>query len=123
MTWWDLRRLLRNLSQAVDRWWLVEAIPGSGQDRWHTLAAYTDLTVARPGLPAGAMPPAPRAVTVAVLSRRLALRCPWQRLFRNLADHERRVGIGPSNRAVYGPLQASIGHYLDPSSPLGARFR
>jgi len=33
-----------------------------------------------------------------------------------------KVGTGPSNRVVYAPLQASIGRYSDPSSPLGARF-
>jgi len=56
---------------------LVEATRGPGQEqwraivddgdtgRWHTLDAYTALTVARPTLPIGLAPPAPRAVTPA----------------------------------------------------------
>lgn len=75
MTWWDLRRILRDLERAADRWRLVEATRGPGADRWrvivddgdtglwHTLDAYTDLTAARPILPRGLVPPAPCAVT------------------------------------------------------------
>jgi len=65
VTWWDLRRLLRDLARAANRWRLVEATcgPGAAGRRaivddgdtglWHTLDTYTGLTVARPTLPIG----------------------------------------------------------------------
>lgn len=75
MSWWELRRTLRDLERASDRWRLVVATRAGAGDQWrviiddgdtglwHTLDASTDLTVARPALPIGAVPPAPRAVT------------------------------------------------------------
>jgi len=75
MIWRDLRRLLRDIERASDRWRLVEATRGPGADqwraiiddgdtgRWHTLDAYTDLTVARPILPIGILPTAAGTVT------------------------------------------------------------
>jgi hypothetical protein len=68
VTWWNLRRILRDIARASDRWRLVGATRGPGADwwraivddgdtgRWHTLAAYTDLTAARPALPPGGRP-------------------------------------------------------------------
>ncbi len=70
MTWWDLRRLLRDVGRADDRWRLHEAwlAPVSGEwtavvddadsGLWHTLETYTDLVVARPVLPPGQAPAA-----------------------------------------------------------------
>ncbi len=75
MIWWDLRRLLRDIERASDRWrlhaaWLApDPRAGAADDwlavvddadtgRWRTLVAYTDLTVARPALPLGRMPAA-----------------------------------------------------------------
>lgn len=75
MIWWDVRRVLRDIERAADRWRLVAATrAGEGEQwrviiddgdtgLWHTLDAYTDLTAARPALPRGVVPPAPRAVT------------------------------------------------------------
>ncbi len=68
MTWWDVRRTLCDIARAADRWRLVEATRRPGEDQWraivddgdtglwHTLDAYTDLTVARPTLPIGTIP-------------------------------------------------------------------
>ena len=66
----DVRRLLRDIERADDRWRLHEAWLASGSDdwlavvddadtgRWHVLDAYTDLVVARPALPPGRPPAA-----------------------------------------------------------------
>ena len=70
MHYWDVRRLLRDIERASDRWRLHEAWLASGPDDWlavvddadtglwHTLDAYTDLVVARPALPPGRPPAA-----------------------------------------------------------------
>lgn len=72
MDWWDLRRLLRDIERAADRWRLVEATrilnPGpwlavvddGDTGFWHTLRDYVDLTAWRPVLPLGVSPPSPR---------------------------------------------------------------
>ncbi len=68
MHYWDLRRLLRDIARADDRWRLHEAwlaavagdwravVDHADTGLWHALDAYTDLTVARPTLPPGACP-------------------------------------------------------------------
>jgi len=57
-----------DIERAADRWRLVEAwwgpqsvgwqatVDDADTGRWHTLAAYTDLTAARPALPPGQSP-------------------------------------------------------------------
>ena len=70
MGYWELRRLLRAIERAADRWRLHEAwwnpdpidwratVDDSDTGLWYTLDRFVDLTVRRTMLPAGP-PPAP----------------------------------------------------------------
>ena len=70
MGYWELRRLLRAIERAADRWRLHEAwwnpdpidwratVDDSDTGRWYTLGHFTDLVVRHPVLPPG-QPPQP----------------------------------------------------------------
>ncbi len=136
MHYWDLRRLLRDVERADDRWRLHEAwlapvadqwtavVDDADTGLWHTLEAYTDLAVARPVLPPGEAaaallatlpPPHPEGALVwgellALCDRIAGAGAPWRlaRLVRaDLVDTEwDRYGI-----FVLG--EHGAGHWID----------
>ncbi len=101
MHYWDVRRLLRDIGRASDRWRLHDAWLASGPDDWravvddgdtglwHPLDAYVDLVAARPALPPG-QPPAALLATLPPAHRAGALT--WDELL-TLADQV--AGAGP----------------------------
>ncbi len=140
MSWWDLRRLLRDVGLAADRWrlheaWLASAPRGGAPDDWlavvddadtglwHTLTAYTDLTVARPALPPGRSPaallaalPPPHPAGALTWDELLTL-CdrvagagpPWRLARLARAD----VADGPWERYGLVVLGEHAGHWID----------
>ena len=140
MTWWDLRRLLRDVERADDRWRLHEAcltprsragapddwlavVDDADSGLWHVLEAYTDLVVARPVLPPGR---APAAVLATLPPPHPEGALAWGKL---LALCDRIAGAGPPWRLArlvradvvdtewerYGilVLDAHGGHWID----------
>ena len=135
MHYWDVRRLLRDIERASDRWRLHEAWRVSGPDDWravvddgdtglwHLLDTYVDLVAARPALPPG-QPPA--ALLAALPPPYPSGALTWDELLR-LCD--RVAGAGPRWRlarlaraaTTEGPweryglfvLEDGAGHWID----------